>query len=222
MIKHLVPAIMLTVLMTLLTGLAYPLAMTGLAGRLFPYQANGSIVYVNGKPVGSAIIGQLWTKPQYFHGRPSAAGKNGYDPTATGGTNYGPTNKKLIAKMPRMYAAPFANASEGKTPYRAFDGPGTPMETGKKVQFTAISDGTSNTILIVEGEPTIWTKPDDVFIKDKEMPKDLKKRFGGQFKGMFIVGLWDGSVRSISPSMSDETLWNALRPDDGEVLGSDW
>jgi K+-transporting ATPase ATPase C chain len=70
--------------------------MTGIAQALFPRQANGSLVMVNGRVVGSAIIGQLWTKPQYFHGRPSAAGK-GYDPTQTGGTNYGPTSKKLIA-----------------------------------------------------------------------------------------------------------------------------
>ncbi|MBV8196892.1 MAG: potassium-transporting ATPase subunit KdpC, partial [Candidatus Eremiobacteraeota bacterium] len=61
---------------------------------VFPHQANGSLITVNGKVVGSSIIGQLWTKPQYFAGRPSAAGK-GYDPTATGGTNLGPTSKKL-------------------------------------------------------------------------------------------------------------------------------
>ena len=76
-------------------GLIYPLVMTLVAQLLFPRQANGSLVSVNGKVVGSAIIGQLWTKPQYFHGRPSAAGK-GYDPTSTGGTNLGPTSKKLI------------------------------------------------------------------------------------------------------------------------------
>ena len=79
----------------MLFGLIYPLAMTLIAQVLFPRQANGSLVSVNGKVVGSAIIGQLWTKPQYFHGRPSAAGK-GYDPTSTGGTNLGPTSKKLI------------------------------------------------------------------------------------------------------------------------------
>ena len=93
--KHVRPAILMLVVMTLITGLVYPLAMTGLGQLLFPRQANGSLVMVNGKVVGSSIVGQLWTKPQYFHGRPSAAGK-GYDPTATGGTNYGPTSKKLI------------------------------------------------------------------------------------------------------------------------------
>lgn len=95
MIRHFGTALRLTILSVILLGLIYPLAMTGLAQAIFPRQANGSLVSVNGKIVGSAIIGQLWTKPQYFHGRPSAAGK-GYDPTATGGTNFGPSSKKLI------------------------------------------------------------------------------------------------------------------------------
>jgi potassium-transporting ATPase KdpC subunit len=95
MLKHFGTAIRLTVVSVILLGLIYPFAMTGIAQVLFPRQANGSLVSVNGKVVGSWIIGQLWTKPQYFHGRPSAAGK-GYDPTSTGGTNYGPTSKKLI------------------------------------------------------------------------------------------------------------------------------
>ena len=85
-------------------GLIYPLVMTGISQLIFPSQANGSMVYVNGKPVGSAIIGQLWTKPQYFAGRPSAAGK-GYDPTSTGATNLGPTSKKLIDSTKATIAA---------------------------------------------------------------------------------------------------------------------
>jgi K+-transporting ATPase ATPase C chain len=70
--------------------------MTGIGALVFPHQANGSLIESGGKVIGSEIIGQLWTKPQYFQGRPSAAGK-GYDPTSTGGTNMAPTNKKLIA-----------------------------------------------------------------------------------------------------------------------------
>src|SRR5579863_3377379 len=96
MVRHLGTALRMTIVSIILLGLIYPLVMTGIAQALFPRQANGSLITVNGKLVGSSIIGQLWTKPQYFHGRPSAAGK-GYDPTQTGGTNLGPTSKKLIA-----------------------------------------------------------------------------------------------------------------------------
>ncbi len=95
MIQHLGTSLRVTIVSVILFGFIYPLAMTGIAQAIFPRQANGSLVTINGKVIGSTIIGQLWTKPQYFHGRPSAAGK-GYDPTATGGTNYGPTSKKLI------------------------------------------------------------------------------------------------------------------------------
>ncbi|MFY9739200.1 MAG: potassium-transporting ATPase subunit KdpC [Candidatus Cybelea sp.] len=95
MIRHLGTSLRMTIVSIVLLGLIYPLAMTAIAQVIFPRQANGSLITVNGKVVGSSIIGQLWTKPQYFHGRPSAAGK-GYDPTQTGGTNYGPTSAKLI------------------------------------------------------------------------------------------------------------------------------
>lgn len=104
MIKHLGTSLRLTIVTVILLGLIYPFVMTGLAQIVFPKQANGSLVAVNGKVVGSDIIGQLWTKQQYFHGRPSAAGK-GYDPTSTGGTNLGPTSKKLIASTKAMIAA---------------------------------------------------------------------------------------------------------------------
>src|SRR5271165_3289298 len=66
------PAILLTLLLAAITGIAYPAAITGLAQWLFPSQANGSLVYKNGQPIASSIIGQYWTQPQYFHGRPSA------------------------------------------------------------------------------------------------------------------------------------------------------
>jgi potassium-transporting ATPase KdpC subunit len=104
MIRHLGTSLRVTIVSVILLGLIYPLVMTGIAQALFPRQANGSLVTVNGRLVGSSIIGQLWTKPQYFHGRPSAAGK-GYDPTATGGTNLGPTSKKLIAATKATIAA---------------------------------------------------------------------------------------------------------------------
>ena len=104
-LSHIATSAIYTVVTVLLLGIAYPLAMTGIASVVFPHQANGSLVTVGGKIVGSEIIGQLWTKPQYFTGRPSAAGKNGYDPTATGGTNLAPTSKKLIDATKATIAA---------------------------------------------------------------------------------------------------------------------
>jgi K+-transporting ATPase ATPase C chain len=91
---HVRPAIALTLLLCLVTGLLYPGVVTGLAQLLFPWQAHGSLVRANGRIVGSALIGQPFTRPEYFHPRPSAAGR-GYDATASGGSNKGPTDRKL-------------------------------------------------------------------------------------------------------------------------------
>jgi K+-transporting ATPase ATPase C chain len=88
------PAVATTLVLCVITGLIYPGVVTGLAQVLFPRQANGSLVTVNGKVVGSALIGQRFTRPEYFHSRPSAAG-NGYDASASSATNKGPTDLKL-------------------------------------------------------------------------------------------------------------------------------
>ena len=98
-------AVRVTIVSVVIFGLLYPLAMTGVAQAIFPTAANGSLVARDGHVVGSSIVGQLWTKPENFHGRPSAAGKNGYDPTATGGTNLGPSSKKLIDATKATIAA---------------------------------------------------------------------------------------------------------------------
>jgi len=103
-LKHIGTSVLFTIVTVIAFGLIYPIVFTGIAQVLFPWQANGELVMRDGKPVGSAIIGQLWTKPQYFQGRPSAAGK-GYDPTQTGGTNLGPTSKKLIDATKATIAA---------------------------------------------------------------------------------------------------------------------
>ena len=93
--KNLLIAVLMTLVTTLLLGVAYPLIVTGLAQVLFPDKANGQLIERGGKVIGSRIIGQAFSSPGYFRSRPSAAG-TGYDATNSGGTNLGPTNKKLI------------------------------------------------------------------------------------------------------------------------------
>jgi potassium-transporting ATPase KdpC subunit len=110
MLREIRPAIVLVIVLTLITGLVYPLAMTGIAGVIFPYQAQGSLIERDGKVVGSALIGQVFADDRYFHGRPSATNTpDPKDPSKTvdapynaansGGSNLGPTNKALIDRV---------------------------------------------------------------------------------------------------------------------------
>ncbi len=98
MVRHLITALRMTVVTTVLLGVAYPLAVTGLAQVLFPEQANGQLITRDGVVVGARLIGQPFTSPGYFHSRPSAAGA-GYDAGASSGSNYGPTNRKLVDRV---------------------------------------------------------------------------------------------------------------------------
>jgi K+-transporting ATPase ATPase C chain len=99
MLSQLWPALRINIFLTILLGVAYPLAVTGIAQLIFPHQANGSLITKDNHVIGSELIGQNFTKPGYFQPRPSAAGNDGYDPTASGGFNYGPTNQKLIERV---------------------------------------------------------------------------------------------------------------------------
>ena len=102
--KNLITAILYTVVTTVLLGLIYPIVVVGLS-RMWPDKANGQIISKNGVAIGSRILAQPFTAPQYFHPRPSAAGTNGYDATNSGGTNWGPTNQKLIDRVKGDVAA---------------------------------------------------------------------------------------------------------------------
>jgi K+-transporting ATPase ATPase C chain len=93
--KEIIIALRMTVVTLVLTGLVYPWVVTAIAQVVWPHEANGSLKTVDGKLVGSELIGQVFKNPAYFQGRPSAAGNDGYDPTASGGSNFGPTSQKL-------------------------------------------------------------------------------------------------------------------------------
>ncbi len=98
--KNLITAVLMTIATTVLLGILYPLLVTGLAQLIFPEQANGQLIHgKDGVVVGSRLIGQPFSGPGYFHSRPSAAGAAGYDASASGGSNLGPTNAQLIARV---------------------------------------------------------------------------------------------------------------------------
>jgi K+-transporting ATPase ATPase C chain len=97
--QQILPGLRIKIFMTVLLGVIYPLVMTALSQLLFPHQANGSLITANGKVIGSELIGQRFTRPEYFVGRPSNAGANGYDPLASGGYNQGPTNRKMVERV---------------------------------------------------------------------------------------------------------------------------
>ena len=127
MLREIRPAIVLLVLFSALTGLAYPLAITEIAQVALPYQANGSLILKDGKPIGSALIGQFFKSDGYFHGRPSATSDTDpndstktidapYNAANSNASNYGPTNAKLIARVKDSVAAWRKDAGDGPVP----------------------------------------------------------------------------------------------------------
>jgi potassium-transporting ATPase KdpC subunit len=103
--RQLVPALVMTLCLTVLTGIAYPLAVSGAATLLFPGRAKGSLVTMDGRVIGSSLLGQNFSDPKYFWPRPSAAGADGYDGRSSGGSNLGPSNPKLIDTVQERVAA---------------------------------------------------------------------------------------------------------------------
>jgi len=113
--RNVIIATLMTLVTTLLFGVIYPLVVTGLAQAIFPDRANGQLIERNGRLIGSRIIGQSFSSPAYFHGRPSAAGA-GYDAANSGGTNLGPTNKKLVDAVSVRVVAARADNPDASVP----------------------------------------------------------------------------------------------------------
>jgi K+-transporting ATPase ATPase C chain len=127
MLQELRPALVIMVLMTALTGLAYPLVMTGLAQAIFPGQAAGSLVRTNGQVIGAALIGQPFAGPGYFHPRPSAAG-DGYDAASSSGSNLAPTSRELVATVRERAEAASAGAQGSSVPIDLITGSGSGLD----------------------------------------------------------------------------------------------
>lgn len=147
----------MTIALTVITGLIYPLAVTGAAQVLFHHQANGSLITRNGAVIGSSLIAQSFTKPEYFHPRPSAAGSNGYDPTSSGGSNLGPTNPDLAKRLQKDAAAYRSdNQSGGLIPADAITASGSGLDpdisiANARVQAARVANTRGTSVERIEG-----------------------------------------------------------------------
>lgn len=153
---HLRPAVTLLALFTLLLGLAYPLAMTGLAEALFPHQSQGSPVTENNRLIGSSLIGQAFTAPRYFHPRPSAGG---HDPMASGGSNLGPTSAKLIERI-KAEATPGIAADAVTTSASGLDpdiSPETALaQVARVAKARSLPEDKLRTLVQAQTQPRLW------------------------------------------------------------------
>lgn len=132
------PAVVSMAFFTLLLGIAYPMLITGVAQAAFPSQANGSLIVMGGKVVGSELIGQNFTKAQYLHPRPSAAGANGYDASASSGSNLGPLNEDLAKRVKDSAAAIRAEDGQGMIPADAVTTSGSGLDPHVSPQYAAL------------------------------------------------------------------------------------
>lgn len=137
MLSHLRPALIILGFFTLLTGLAYPLALTGVGGLIAPAASQGSLIKLNDRTIGSALIGQAWTSDKYFHGRPSAAGA-GYDASASSGSNLGSTSAKLKDRVAQDAAALRAMASAVPLPADAVMASGSGLDPDISPEFARL------------------------------------------------------------------------------------
>ena len=138
MITHLRPAFIILVLMTLLTGLIYPLAITGVAQVALPDVANGSMIAVDNKIIGSRLIGQAWTSDKYFWGRPSAAGDKGYNAQSSSGSNLGPTSKALMDRVKASIDMLHQSIQEGVLPADAVTASGSGLDPDISAEFAKL------------------------------------------------------------------------------------
>lgn len=132
------PAVVSMAFFTLLLGIAYPMLITGVAQAAFPNQANGSLVIIGGKVVGSQLIGQNFAKPEYLHPRPSAAGSDGYDASASSGSNLGPLNDDLAARIKDSASEIRAEDGQGAIPADAVTTSGSGLDPHISPEYAAL------------------------------------------------------------------------------------
>ena len=208
MLREIRPAIVVLVALTLITGLAYPLAMTGIAEVIFPHQAQGSLIERDGKVVGSALIGQDFTSDKYFHGRPSATtAPDPNDPTKTvpapynaansGGSNLGPTNKALIDRV------------QGDVDKLKKENPSAPVPTD------LVTTSASGLDPHISPEAALFQVPR--VAKARNLPEDRVRQLVVDNTEGACSGSWASRASTCCSSISRSTIWPPDRRPDFEI-----